>query len=107
MRTKEVLTNAKALIERGWTQGAFAYDTIGKVVDPTHSSACTWCIAGAVWRVVGFNANALDAYRNTCSILDNLVEFNTVSEFNDHADTTQADVLSVFDEALARCEDDG
>ena len=102
MTDKQVLVRTRGLIERGWTQGTFARDAKEVDVDPTHFSACKWCAVGAVWKVVGFNAR--ETYIDTCAILDEITEFNTVSEFNDHADTTQADMLAVFDEAIARCE---
>ena len=104
MTTKEVLVSARGFIARGWTQGAFACDEWGKNVELLRSSARSWCAAGAIWRVVGYEA--IGAHEDACSILDDLVssEFDDISEFNDAEETTQAAVLAVFDEAIARFE---
>ena len=36
-----------------WTKGAAARDAAGRPVDPYHSSACKWCLLGAMMRDFG------------------------------------------------------
>ena len=102
MTTKDVLTQARALIEKGWTQDALARDAEGQDVYPKNSDACQWCATGAIWAVVGISQAYLDAF----DMIDNLVRDNyeDIGYFNDAPDTTQADVIKLFDEAIARCE---
>ena len=106
MKTKQILQEAHSLIEKGWTQKVFALDTNGKEIDPMSPGARCWCASGAVWKVVG--NDAAEAYTSACSILDNLVcsNFNNVTEFNDCPETTQSDVLHIFEKAIERCDND-
>ena len=97
----EVLTEARSYIEKGWTQRSFARDEYGKPVDGRDPEACEWCAMGAIWKVVGYSGT--EAYQEARDLIYSLVDFvdfNTVSQFNDHADTTQADVLALFDKAI-------
>ena len=114
MTTKEILEQARALIERGWTQNASARNADGDHVAPTSRHACKWCASGALntvyetiqnWRDDPKTEEASDLVR--AAIPKGSNDFHkTIIGFNDAIETTKADILSVFDEAIARCEDD-
>ena len=43
-----VLGRAKELVSQGWTQGSSARTAQGDSVDAVRSTACEWCVTGAV-----------------------------------------------------------
>ena len=101
MTTKEVLVKAKALVEKGWTQEVSARDDYGYHVEPTDSNACYWCATGALQAVLPRNV----LFSDYCDLLTREAPCDIIL-FNDDADTTKEDILKVYDEAIARCEDD-
>jgi hypothetical protein len=48
MNELELIQRAKERISRGWTRRAFARDRLGLKAHPTDSTACAWCLAGAL-----------------------------------------------------------
>jgi hypothetical protein len=44
----QLLQDARELVVRGWSAGARARDAEGRPVDPTHPSARSWSLAGAL-----------------------------------------------------------
>ena len=99
MTTKEVLVKARTLVEKGWTQGAFAKDDYGYIVKSTDPKACSWCATGAIQAVLPKNVPFSD-YTALLTVPNGIVLFN------DNLNTTKEDVLKVFDKAIARCDDD-
>ena len=100
MTTKEILTEARGFIERGWTQGICARDSDGEPVPAKDPSACEWCVVGAVWAALP-EGRIISDYTD---LLTGQAPYD-VALFNDNEDTTKEDILKVFDEAIARCED--
>lgn len=47
-QASQILLEARDLVSRGWSRGAAARDGEGRAVDPLHSSARSWSLAGAV-----------------------------------------------------------
>ena len=45
-----ILERAAELVERGWAQRFFAYDSRGHKVEPTSGDAVEWCALGAIDR---------------------------------------------------------
>ena len=112
MTTKQILVKARALIERGWTQNTAARNADGDHVAATSRHACRWCATGALyvvyesipeWREDPKPAEARDLVR---AAIPNRNDYETIVGFNDADNTTQADVLAVFDKAIERCNDD-
>ena len=113
MTTKEILVKVRGLIERGWTQNASARNANGDRVAPTSRHACKWCATGALyaiyetipnWRDDPKTDETSDLVRAALPKRSN--DFHkTIIGFNDADNTTQADILAVFDEAIARCDD--
>lgn len=95
----DVLVKARALIAdpQRWTTGELARDNNGRGVDPLATTACKWCLEGAVERASdGERRPAVSAY----SMLVDLVPESCLAphEFNDY--TTHAAVLALFDRAI-------
>lgn len=95
---REVLVAARALIDtpEKWTKGSMGRTASGACVVASHRDACRWCAIGAVIRVdgsVGYRAwDALDAASGSAAPM-----------FNDAPSTTHADVMNLFDRAIAAC----
>ena len=114
MTTKEILEQARALIERGWTQGTAARNSNGDHVSATSRHACEWCATGALYAIYETIPNWRDNRRTDeaailirAAIPKGSNDFHeTIVSFNDAIETTKADMLAVFDEAIARCEND-
>ena len=52
MNTVEILTRARAYVERGFCHNTWAKDKDGTVVMPESRDAVCWCIGGAVHAVI-------------------------------------------------------
>ena len=102
-----VLLAARALIEReaNWTKGPFAADATGRDVDPLSQEACMFCVAGALKRA-GENADFMAGYDAREAIRDAVpAVFERMHVmFNEDQHTTHADVLALFDRAIAAAE---
>lgn len=101
MDVKEVLTKARALVEKGWVQGSYAEDAEGLHVDPCSEDAVCWCAAGAIRAAVDDNAEQYYFLRKT------LRQYTLIGvgiiHFNDTA-SAKEDVLALFDRAIADCK---
>ena len=101
MTTKEVLIKAKSLIEQGWVQYVAARTKNGKYTYATDVEACKWCATGALMAAenkVSPNQDCLRLLNDICS--------TGVIHFNDDPNTTQADIISLFDKAIKRCDNE-
>jgi hypothetical protein len=112
MDTLEVLQQARALISdpARWTQGEAALSADGHWVFPPSAQAVRWTLFGALWRV--------EAQAHVSEMLMDTVVQALVASFDpgDHvySDTsrlqqynnthTHAEVLALFDAAIARLE---
>ena len=99
---KEILIKARGFIERGWTQRASARAAEGYPVRSKSPNACEWCASGAI-RVVLPNSRNIKEFWDYFSQL--VKPHLSLIEFNDDPKTTKEDVLAVFDEGIARCEE--
>lgn len=105
MNTLEILKAARALIEKPehWSKGAFARDPRGNGVSPINKTAVCWCAAGSV-RNVGLISQvelyaALGVLRT--ALPAEAGRLAGVITFNDRPDTTHADIIALFDRAIA------
>lgn len=105
MNAAEVLTKARALIadENRWTQGKYARDALGEEAEPFEAGAVCFCALGAIAHVAdlepehdlpGEQILKEEAYFADGSLC--------VPMFNDKH--THAEVLDLFDRAIARAE---
>jgi hypothetical protein len=99
----EKLRAARALIERGWTQGAPARTKGGVPVWGGESSAVCWCVVSAMCRATPDGQTALLSVplRKTIGLSDN---GGGLTEWNDAPERTQAEVLAAFDRAIELAE---
>lgn len=105
------LKAARKLIERPecWTKGQAAKDVFGLVAYGEFDRAVCWCAVGAVDRICGrylkrFNT-AIAALKVQMPADPGLHQ--NIFRFNDDPATTHADILALFDRAIAAAEREG
>lgn len=104
MTPAEQLRAAKALIDapEKWTREAFARNAQG--VPTILRKATCFCALGAL----DFAGHVALAYDESAEdLLKDAVPtrfMNSITAFNDHPDTTHADVMALFDRAIALAE---
>jgi hypothetical protein len=105
-----ILSITKLLAEEEhWTQRAFARTKTGRVIGPYTKGAACWCLEGAVYHVTKDEASAASFIALRGAVTELFPERGVPSDgigisiaaFNDHPDTTHADVLRV----LARAQE--
>jgi hypothetical protein len=96
MSIVKVLTDARAMVERGWTQGWFARDAAGNKRYELDESAVCWCMAGAYMAV----APGLASWEEAEDFLKRAIGEESVPDWNDVDGRTQAEVLAAFDRAI-------
>lgn len=117
--TVNLLTQARAVIERGWCQGSFARDAQGQPIEATDPLAETFCIRGAT-RVIAPNDDDVRAraHRHLEDVIIALTDgdcrynprgsgaylymvlYDSIASYNDDTSRTQAEILAVFDAAI-------
>lgn len=102
-KTSEILIAAKAKIAdpANWTKGTYARAFDGVPVSSTSRAACRFCPMGAL-----SSLGAMTNVRYAGDVIDILEgqipgEFDTIADFNDSKRTTHADVMALFDRAIA------
>jgi len=99
----DLLARAKNRITSGWTQGARARDANGNVVDPISPDARSWDMTGAVVAERPIAMLPIDIY-NLQSMakkaLTKAIDNNPLAWWNDAADRSREDIVSVFDKAI-------
>jgi hypothetical protein len=105
MKPSEILVEAKRLlVEKGWTQGAYARDTNGRIVGcPAPDDAC-FCAYGAL--VAASIGESFTLHSEAYGYLD-IVCGGSVARFNDAKDRTKEEVLAAFDKAIALAKEFG
>lgn len=103
-----VLLRARSIIaeEKNWTKGCYARTGSGDEISPHLASASSFCALGAIRRAAGENTQCHGAAAHRALHGAALQLYFTrigtsVPEFNDHNSTRHADVLEVFDHAIA------
>lgn len=101
MTPREILLRARARVERGWTQEAFARKASGVSTHPAHEDACSWCLEGATFQLTRIDhlAAARDALRDVVGTTD-------LALWNDTSERTKEEVLVAIDAALAKFPED-
>jgi hypothetical protein len=102
----EILRDARTLIAEPehWCQGAFAKRSDGRQVFPGDWDAAQWCAVGAVYRAAGSLVSWTAVPLAVRVALTDAAETTngSVVEFNDNG--THADVLALYDAAIAALE---
>ena len=88
-----------------WTKGAFARKSDGQPIDPFHPNACSFCALGALDRaskLTGLYGVRSQASRALDETIGPRSRYYRVVWFNDYSTRTQAQVVALFDKAIAR-----
>lgn len=95
----QALQKMRALIERGWAQGTFAADAHGERVSQFSNYATCFCLLGAYHRVRKQEKLSARTSDKIFELITSRVK-NMVT-WNDSAERTQTQVLSMLDEVIA------
>lgn len=101
--TVKILEIARQLIASGWTQGAYARDESGKEIsDYFRERPAYYCVTGAILVAdkSGDSMVAAFAFLHASLPPSNEVCYSLPS-YNDNPNTTQADVVALYDRAIA------
>ena len=113
MTAKEILIKAKGLIDTPdkWVRGTYAEDKSGNACIPNGLASVTFSATGALFHA-GSDARSGpgEPYFQARKLLGEVLPFDhnqpypgaNIKLFNDHHDTTHADVMGAFDEAIRR-----
>lgn len=96
----ETLKQARVLIERGWTQNAFARDADGRQVSFDNPAATCYCLSGAVGAITGVDG---DLWHQVQLRLEETPEVgdNGIAFWNDATYRTKEQVLALIDRVIA------
>jgi hypothetical protein len=103
MTTLEILLAARALHASGpkrWTQGSFARNRHGRTAR-THAEEASWCMAGAIDRVVS-GAVQWNESLNTERFVRDACGLESLTRFNDDPTTTYEMVMLAWDRAIEK-----
>jgi hypothetical protein len=107
---KEVISRAADRLSVGgqWTQGCAARDSAGKEVDWYASSACSWCIYGAICEETRRldvsqedEQSALKAVEHYLYETRGGYEDSVIASFNDAPERTAAECVALLREVIA------
>lgn len=106
MKPSEVLRRARARIEKpeNWCQKYYAVNEQGMAVAPESKEACSWCSEGALLTIAGMSFNER---RRTLLYLDAVTGLSTLGAGHFNDTHTHAEVLDLFDRAIALAESEG
>lgn len=92
------LTEARRKVARGWSQGAFARSQAGEPVAILAPEACCFCAYGALYAVA--ERRGYTAWQALGDVLG-MRKIDSILTWNDAPGRTQADVLALYDRAIA------
>lgn len=106
MSVLQILKDARKLIEKpeGWTKGTTARDFRGRAIGWDEPEACRFCATAAIAKARLSTRGPFDAARDTLNTEAIIAGHSGIVEFNDADATTHADVLALFDRAIASLE---
>lgn len=101
---KQILEEARTLVEKGWCQRDYARTAAGNGVCWDSLLACKFCSSGALIRV-GHQSRThglVPPFLKAQAAFLQVIESPDIALWNDAPGRTQADVLAAFDKAIAR-----
>lgn len=98
--TKALLA-ARAYIAKGWSSSSVALTAEGRPTTPDGPGAVCWNIAGAFTIAVALRECGWDASIDASFVLKKFVPEGYVDRWNREPGRTQAEVLALFDQAVA------
>ena len=96
----DALVRARGLVERGWCQGWFARDADGYEVAAVSPQACRFCALGAIRHATNVFVEGDNCIRLVLRAGGNEA-LGDLFTWNDAPERTQADVLALYDRAIA------
>jgi hypothetical protein len=102
MTALEQLQAARSLIANGWTQNQSACTADMRPTSPWNKNAESFCAVGALMAVTGIGTNIL--IKGLPAPTADISITKTLTDFNDHPNTTQADVLALYDHLIEEIE---
>lgn len=107
---RDILIAARAKIEKpeNWVREYYAFDRSGHYTNPIGERAACWCILGALGCATGINPEDCDilgpAHDMLTAALKERGRSPSLPLFNDDPATTHADILALYDRAIALAE---
>lgn len=101
---KSILRKARALVKKGWCQGASARNSDGKPLHSDHPDAVSYCAMGAIRAAgvsVGFPYGPIEGAALALCDAESLQGIHEIGAWNDSQLMRQADVIDAFDRAIA------
>lgn len=107
---RRLLEGARELVAESWCHGVDALDVNGFEVDPWDDEAASWSLLGAVVAVLEREASGvgelpLADLAAALYALADLIETDSLVDWNDDQGQTQANVVAVLEQAAAAYED--
>ena len=107
---RRLLEGARELVAESWCRGVDALDVDGFEVDPWDDEAASWSLLGAVVAVLEREASLagelpMAELGAALYALSELVETDSLVDWNDDQGQTQANVVAVLEQAAAAYED--
>ena len=107
---RRLLEGARELVAESWCHGVDALDVNGFEVDPWDDEAASWSLLGAVLAVLEREASGvgelpLADLAAALYALADLIETDSLVDWNDDQGQTQANVVAVLEQAAAAYED--
>jgi hypothetical protein len=104
-----LLREARALVAEAWCRGAEARDDAGSKVSPWDDRAASWSLLGAIVAVLEREASrdrepSIPELATALYALAELVDSDSLVEWNDRPRQTQGNVVAVLDRAADDCE---
>ena len=96
-----MLKRARALVKRGWCQDVLARDKRGIRCNEKDVFATSWCVVGATYRAC---SNRFGPSDDAWSALTAAARTHDLAGWNDRTGRKQADVVALFDRAIAKAE---
>ncbi len=91
--TRDIFKGARALVARGWTRGVYHRQ---------HCDEPCYCLVGAIVHVTKQSGPRYEAYATLAKLADTTMD--GLVGWNDAPGRTQAEVVDLFDRALAALE---
>lgn len=115
IRMLDVLVAARKLIEKpeNWTKDTYARDSDRNPIWYIDPKACTFCLVGAVCRVLGLAVFTETIYDRILIALREILfelygaRYDGPAEFNDDPDTSHEKVLELIDKTIERLKSQG
>jgi hypothetical protein len=102
-----LLLAARGLVARGWCRGADARNAAGAEVDPWDPAAVSWSLLGAIVAVLEWEAQdrgemPIEDLAAALYALADLIDTNSLVDWNDDPARTQDNVTGVLSAAAER-----